>query len=266
MSDCQQLELGQLLHDDMFGLFEGMSAVEMMDPKMDAGMVCNQAKRKVLNLQQAIDAGTVKVSDLTYRELTGIFDDTLACFVTWLEGHSLAQTVFINLYLHDPCGSVVDPILKAFCVGVLKLVDLTRERINRASVYEDEDFQSMTYNFKMAYDLTDAQVATMLREVEEDLNRTIKTTRLKPGLERDAETEEKHCLAEAVHARVKFLRLFLLVMMSIVKEKDKGQSLDDIKKHLTQMRELVGVMQKSVGVGIEPTAWEGDESCAMGMH
>ena len=31
-----------------------MSAIEMMDPKMDAGMLCNQAKHKVLNLQQAI--------------------------------------------------------------------------------------------------------------------------------------------------------------------------------------------------------------------
>ena len=37
-----------------FGLFEGMSAIEMMDPKMDAGMVCNQTKHKVLNFQQAI--------------------------------------------------------------------------------------------------------------------------------------------------------------------------------------------------------------------
>lgn len=37
-----------------FGLLEGMSAIEMMDPKMDAGMVCNQTKRKVLNFQQAI--------------------------------------------------------------------------------------------------------------------------------------------------------------------------------------------------------------------
>jgi len=38
-----------------FGLFEGMSAIEMMDPKMDAGMMCNQTKRKVLNLQQSIE-------------------------------------------------------------------------------------------------------------------------------------------------------------------------------------------------------------------
>jgi len=32
-----------------------MSAIEMMDPKMDAGMMCNQTKRKVLNLQQSIE-------------------------------------------------------------------------------------------------------------------------------------------------------------------------------------------------------------------
>ena len=38
-----------------FGLFEGMSAIEMMDPKMDAGMMCNKTKRKVLNLQQSIE-------------------------------------------------------------------------------------------------------------------------------------------------------------------------------------------------------------------
>lgn len=37
-----------------FSLFEAMSAIEMMDPKMDAGMLCNQTKRKVLNFDQSI--------------------------------------------------------------------------------------------------------------------------------------------------------------------------------------------------------------------
>ena len=41
--------------DYSFGLFEAMSAIEMMDPKMDAGMMCNQAKRKVLNFEQSIE-------------------------------------------------------------------------------------------------------------------------------------------------------------------------------------------------------------------
>ena len=48
----------------------------------------------------------------------------------------MAQTVFINLYLHDP-SLVKDRTLKAFCVCFLKLVDNIRDRINRASVFEE---------------------------------------------------------------------------------------------------------------------------------
>ena len=32
-----------------------MSAIEMMDPKMDAGMLCNQIQRKVLNFSAAVE-------------------------------------------------------------------------------------------------------------------------------------------------------------------------------------------------------------------
>ena len=48
LSACAELKLGELCHDEMFGLFEAMSAIEMMDPKMDAGMVCNR-QNQVLN-------------------------------------------------------------------------------------------------------------------------------------------------------------------------------------------------------------------------
>lgn len=41
--------------DFRFGLFEAMSAIEMMDPKMDAGMLCNKAK-KVLQFEPAVKA------------------------------------------------------------------------------------------------------------------------------------------------------------------------------------------------------------------
>lgn len=49
-----------------FGLFEAMSAIEMMDPKMDAGMIGNQVNRKVLNFEQAI-----KVCVSSFCHLTG---------------------------------------------------------------------------------------------------------------------------------------------------------------------------------------------------
>ena len=86
-------------------------------------------------------------------DLIGIFDQTLACLVTWLEGlsnyilayqiknfvfpflifdpgHSLAQTVFTNLYLHAPF-QVTHPFLKAMSVSCLKLVDMVKEFVSR---------------------------------------------------------------------------------------------------------------------------------------
>lgn len=38
------LELGELIHYEMFGLFEAMSAIEMMDKKMDIGMIDGKEK------------------------------------------------------------------------------------------------------------------------------------------------------------------------------------------------------------------------------
>lgn len=48
------LDLGELLHDELFGLFEAMSAIEMMDPKMDAGMLCNRGNKAALTFEQAV--------------------------------------------------------------------------------------------------------------------------------------------------------------------------------------------------------------------
>ncbi len=82
----------------MFGLFEAMSAIEMMDPKMDAGMAKGNFKqRKPLTFNEAFEQKLLPWDSATPEEFVTIFDHTLACLVTWHEGHSLAQTVFTNL-------------------------------------------------------------------------------------------------------------------------------------------------------------------------
>lgn len=57
-------------------------------------------------------------------------DITLACIVSWLEGHSLAQTVFINLYLHKPY-LIEDKIMKVFSLSVYKLVEILKDYIHK---------------------------------------------------------------------------------------------------------------------------------------
>jgi len=61
----------------------------------------------------------------------------------------MAQTVFTNLYLHDP-SKIEDRVLKAFCVGVLKLVAICKEVITTTAVYEDEHFQPSAHGFHLA--------------------------------------------------------------------------------------------------------------------
>ena len=48
-----------------FGLFEAMSAIEMMDPKMDAGMLCNKAK-KVLQFEPAVKVSKVGLGNFSF--------------------------------------------------------------------------------------------------------------------------------------------------------------------------------------------------------
>jgi hypothetical protein len=50
----KNLNLFTLKSISSFGLFEAMSAIEMMDPKMDAGLLINQSKSKIKSVDDAI--------------------------------------------------------------------------------------------------------------------------------------------------------------------------------------------------------------------
>lgn len=63
------------------------------------------------------------------EELVGIMDCIFGCLVTWLEGHSAAQTILTCLYLHKPM-TIEDRALRAFCVLTLKLVALINNIVN----------------------------------------------------------------------------------------------------------------------------------------
>lgn len=60
---AKELELGELLHDDTFGLFEAMSAIEMMDPKMDAG-VCNGESSTPKSFEELVEVLTNCLNNL----------------------------------------------------------------------------------------------------------------------------------------------------------------------------------------------------------
>lgn len=70
----------------------------------------------------------LKLAELTTAESIGIMDGQLSCLVSWLEGHSVAQTLFTCLYLLQP-HQIKDKPLRAFCLGMRKLIQVMRQII-----------------------------------------------------------------------------------------------------------------------------------------
>lgn len=95
-------------------------------------------------------------------ELIATIDATWAGVVTWLEGHSLAQTVlcqfdfdlrtdivlqiFTNLCLHKP-HAIGDKTLHAFSMAITKLVSMCRQIIHTAAVYEEVIMTTVSLSF-----------------------------------------------------------------------------------------------------------------------
>lgn len=68
----QELELGELLHYELFGLFEAMSAIEMMDKKMDIGMLEGGKKNVPLTFDLAVKV-FLEILRLSNKNLIGIY-------------------------------------------------------------------------------------------------------------------------------------------------------------------------------------------------
>uniref|UniRef100_A0A3B3QJC9 N-alpha-acetyltransferase 35, NatC auxiliary subunit n=1 Tax=Paramormyrops kingsleyae TaxID=1676925 RepID=A0A3B3QJC9_9TELE len=257
---CKELKLVPLLTGS-FGLFEAMSAIEMMDPKMDAGMIGNQVNRKVLNFEQAVKDGAIRVSDLSLPELIGIMDTCFCCLITWLEGHSLAQTVFTCLYVHNP-DLIQDSAMKAFALGILKVCDIAREKVNKAAVFEEEDFQAMTYGFKMANNVTDLRVTGDLCFSAHQC----RSTRIRQGEQRDPEVELEHQQCLALFSRIKFTRLLLTGLIAFTKK--ETSSVSEAQKLMSQAADLLPAIHSTLhhGVQSQNDTTKGDHPIMMGFE
>uniref|UniRef100_A0A1B6I0N4 Protein MAK10 homolog n=1 Tax=Homalodisca liturata TaxID=320908 RepID=A0A1B6I0N4_9HEMI len=219
-----------------------MSAIEMMDPKMDAGMLCNRGNKTALTFEQAVESGKLRLSGLTVTEQIGLIDSTVACFVSWLEGHSLAQTVFTNLYMHKP-HTIQDKPLRAFCFSIYKVVYIIKEFVNRGLVFEEEDFQPTVYGYSLCPDISEQRVVALLRETEDDLSRKI---RAKPT---DSPSTGEHEDLVALHARMRFTRLFYQALSSLSKQ----SNVSDSSKLLSNCAEVIPTLVKSLDRGLQPS-------------
>ncbi|CBX97049.1 hypothetical protein IAQ61_008005 [Plenodomus lingam] len=156
---CNALEVGQLVKDEYFTLFESIGAIEIMDSKMDSGF---------LEPGETLEDNYDTLGPLLPEELIGIMDQLLCHEMAWHSGYPLSQTLFTSVYIDKllwPEVKVLEQaqfyrgdianakrpgpfleILRAYCLAVIKGCDFVIAKITSRDYFEEEDFCTQTYN------------------------------------------------------------------------------------------------------------------------
>lgn len=71
---------------------------------------------------------------------------------------------------------------------------------NRAGVFEEEDFQTALYGYATCPEVTETRSAGMMREVEEELQRAVKSSRNKQGEPWDTKMQKQVSLGQSLPA------------------------------------------------------------------
>eukprot|EP00850_Spirogloea_muscicola_P010052 SM000058S18482 [mRNA] locus=s58:84607:90615:+ [translate_table: standard] len=165
---CRELKPGELVHGENFSLFEAMSALEIMDAKMDAGMKSGGFR----SADEAIASGAAPV-DLTTEQLIDVIDQILACEAMWHAGSSMAQTIYTCLYLLRLDRTESNVLLHAYCRMVRATCSLIRNTVSQADIHEEEDFSTMSYGLPLVEGESDGKCVPLLNAVEETLMRQL---------------------------------------------------------------------------------------------
>jgi len=154
--------LGEMVESAHFRLFDAMSAIEIMDPKMDSGYN-NTAD---MTLAHAIDTGVV-AKQPSLEELIPIWDQLLMYYLMWLEGHTIVQTWFCCLYFHDleACLRPI-PLFGAFADAFLAACRRARCAVLRAGVFDDEDFLPSLFGIDLEASVFSSDPAKIRQRIE----------------------------------------------------------------------------------------------------
>lgn len=255
------LKPGELVQEADFSLFDAMSAIELMDCKMDAALQWRTFREYPRTLEEAIEKGFLKCSNHSPEELVGIMDEVLACIATWLEGHTLAQTVFTCMYLLD-IEKVENIYLRAFSLAIVKTVEYMRACICQGRVFAEDDQQGVCHGFNMLTHVSESTIVTALKEAEEKLQNILKQS---------SAVEEGSCEKmiggsgvqawKALHLRMKFVRnLFAFV---VAMGKNNSQGIDKGRAKLAISANLMSEMEGTIDIGHQLDA---ENPLTLGFH
>ncbi|XP_061950632.1 uncharacterized protein LOC133673757 isoform X2 [Populus nigra] len=214
---CKELRDGELIHGENFNLYAAMSALEIMDPKMDSGII-----NKYASVDEAIEDGLAPVpishdKTVDVQCIIDIIDQLLACEATWHKGHSLAQTVFSCAYLLRPERTLSHALLDSYCKVIRATCKAVTSIVSDARTHEEEDLFTMAYGLPLNVE-GDEKCLSLLNAVEENISRQLRACKAPPSkrkplediepLQNNFDLEEGYC--KALLCRLRFRKLLLV--------------------------------------------------------
>mmetsp|Transcript_51875 Transcript_51875/g.60640 ORF Transcript_51875/g.60640 Transcript_51875/m.60640 type:complete len:862 (-) Transcript_51875:63-2648(-) len=234
-----------------FDLHESMSALELMDPDMDSSCIlneinggnvtiCESENSPTLSNETTVDRkdasiiqtqGLIKIGvnppaglndprhsqlkwkDLTLKDAAVVALTTLSLIESFLDGSSVAESLYTSLYAHDAVlsdmkseilyadkesnGSITAPMIAVFSttLAAVKICECARTIIRHADIYEEEDFACNVYGFRFFF----PDVSTE-QEVCDYLNQAIKSV----DKDTDADNSFKQVLLHVLRCKLFF--------------------------------------------------------------
>ncbi|OLP85504.1 N-alpha-acetyltransferase 35, NatC auxiliary subunit [Symbiodinium microadriaticum] len=211
------MNVGEMVESSTFRLYDAMSAIEIMDPKMDTGFRSNED----MSLEKALTSGLVgKV--LEEKVLAGVIDHLLMYYLLWLDGHTIIQTCFSCLYLQDPKRLLAPlPELASFVDALLIVCQHAQNAVTAAGVFDDEDFVPTMFG-------VDLQACVFSSDPQKVSNRLRK--------ECDRLRAEK---GDLVACRLEFMEQYMLAVVSLTGP-NKGEA---ATAHLDKSLQLLQRME-----------------------
>ncbi|KAL6591444.1 hypothetical protein ACP70R_049947 [Stipagrostis hirtigluma subsp. patula] len=249
---CHDLQDGELVHGENFSLFAAMSALEIMDPKMDSGI-----ERSGYNsIEEAIEDGVAPIplsSDRTLdiQRTLDVMDHLFSCEATWHKGHTLAQTVFTCIYLMRMERTSSHAVLNSFCRILRATCNAVISVVSAARTHEEEDLFIMSFGLPLR-DEGDEKCLSILNSVEETISRQLrackgqalskkKTLEDLESLQDNPDLEEDYC--RALLCRLRFRKHFYHVVTCM--KKPYGRGLELARKHVASCLTELNLMLKS---------------------
>ncbi|CAK9136483.1 unnamed protein product [Ilex paraguariensis] len=254
-SACKDLQDGELVHGENFNLFAAMSALEIMDPKMDSGIVC-----RYYSVDEAIENGAAPVplsfdKTIDVQCTIDIMDHLLACEATWHKGHSLAQTVYSCIYLQRPDRTSSHALLHSYCRVIRATCNSVVSVVSETRTHEEEDLFTMAYGLPLKGD-GDEKNLSMLHAVEETISRQLRACKAPSSkkrlvedvepLQTNLDLEEGYC--KSLLCRLRFRKHFYHVLTCM--RRPQGRGLELARKHIAScLLELDSILKSAEFLG-----------------